>query len=121
MIAPVNACTSTLKASAIDKPTATTTSWPCMRKFLKPLKTDMHRLLSAARVVGATLRLRLLEQLLPTLEERGERVAAALVRGQHVDVGPVLGELLLELRHFRLAHGDLGLDPLECGGARLFR
>src|SRR6478736_4535246 len=37
MMAPVNVWTRTLKASAIDRPTATTTSWPCMRKFLKPL------------------------------------------------------------------------------------
>jgi hypothetical protein len=48
-------------------------------------------------MVGATLRLCLIEQLLPALEERGERVAAALVRGEHVDVRPILGELLLEL------------------------
>src|ERR1700756_4710370 len=39
--APVNVLTSVLNASAIDRPTATTTGGPCMRKFLKPLKTDM--------------------------------------------------------------------------------
>ena len=41
MMAPVKVWTRTLKASAIDRPTATTTSCPCMRKFLKPLKTAM--------------------------------------------------------------------------------
>src|SRR5215470_15949163 len=117
--APVNALTSVLNASAIERPTATTTSWPCMRKFLKPL--SIAELLSAARRVGRTLCLRLIEQLLPALEERGERVAALLVRGEHVDVRPVLGELPLELGHLCLADSDLRLDPLELGASPRFR
>ena len=57
--------------------------------------------------------LRLLEQRLPALEQRSQRVAAALVRGERLDVRPVLGELRLELRHLGLAGGDLRLEPLE--------
>ena len=41
MIALVKVLISVLKASAIERPTATTTRLPCMRKFLKPWKTDM--------------------------------------------------------------------------------
>jgi hypothetical protein len=37
----VNAFTSVLNASAITRPTATTTSSPCMRKFLKPRTADI--------------------------------------------------------------------------------
>ena len=67
-----------------------------------PLDSAFERFWAEARS-----RLRLIEQLLPALEERRERVAAALVGGEHVDVRPVLGELLLELGDLGLARGDL--------------
>ena len=41
--------------------------------------------------------------------------------GEHVDVRPVLGELLLELRDLGLARSDLALDARERGRARLRR
>src|SRR5437764_8827 len=59
------------------------------------------------------LRLGLLEQLLPALDECRERVAAALVGSEDVDIGPVLGELLLELGDLRLSRRDLRFEPLE--------
>src|SRR5689334_10962269 len=70
---------------------------------------------------GPILRLRLLEEQFPALEERRERVAAALVRGEDVDVRPVRRELLLELGDLCLLRGDRGFELLEFGGTRLLR
>jgi hypothetical protein len=54
----VKALTSVLNASAIDRPTATTTRFPCMRKFLKPLRADIAAPF-AADEDAATIRQRL--------------------------------------------------------------
>ena len=54
---------------------------------------------------------------LPAREQRLQIVAGAPVLRKDVDVRPVLGELLLELRDGRLERRDLVLDPVELGRA----
>src|SRR3954470_6850385 len=55
------------------------------------------------RVYAATASpLRPLEGSLPPLQQRLQLVACAAVRGERLDVAPVLGEPLLELRDSRL-------------------
>src|SRR5690242_3261600 len=69
-------------------------------------QTGMERI----RDECVSLSLRLLEQRLPLLEQGLQAVAGSLVRGERLDVGPVLGELRLELGDLALARGDLRLD-----------
>src|SRR6478672_11693510 len=57
--------------------------------------------------------MRPVEEALPALEQRLELVAGAAVSREHLDVVPVFGEALLELRDGRLVFRDLRLDPLE--------
>src|SRR5439155_1701606 len=58
-------------------------------------------------------RLAALEQFLPAAEHRLKLVAGAPVRLERLDVGPVVGELALQLGERFLAHRDLGLELLE--------
>src|SRR5579871_6775765 len=58
-------------------------------------------------------RRRILEELLPSFEQRRQVVPGRSVCGDEVDVRPVPGKLLLELRDALLGPADLSLDDLD--------
>src|SRR5438309_6539672 len=62
---------------------------------------------------GESLGLGALEQGFPPFEQRPQLVPGAAVRGERLDVAPVLGETALELDDGGFARGDLGFQPLE--------
>src|SRR5262249_41932543 len=75
----VNALTSVLNASAIERPTATTTSWPCMRKFLKPRMGAPFR----TTVSRGTIRLEPVERGGVVAEDEARRLLR-LLRGEEL-------------------------------------
>src|SRR5215467_12461972 len=91
MMLPVNALTSVLNASAIDSPTATTTSWPCIRKFLNPLNTVAP--FSSRRCADDT-----------TAATRGRRGPSVLEKVAALLELLVLARVLVPLR---AAHGEI--------------
>src|SRR2546421_1894254 len=85
--------------------------------FSCPVRSSSRSRRTQANGLG----LRLLEELLPTRQQRLQLVAGGAMGGNRVRVGPVLGEAFFELRHRVLASGDLGLDPLELAWPGLLR
>src|SRR6266498_775523 len=107
-------------ASAItapSSPTPTTTPAPtsAARASVSPTPAQRPTVLASGSGTPESLALGPFEQGLPPLEEGLQLFACAPVRGEQLDVAPVIRQFSLQLCHCTFALGDLRLDALELG------